>query len=343
MRINFFWIPLFFGFSLFSDAPVILVTGGAGYIGSHTCKALKEAGFLPVTYDSLASGEKKAVQWGPFFEGDLLDEEALECVFTKYKPEAVFHFAALRNVGDSMKDPSSYYTNNVVGSIYLLNAMIKHKVKYIIFSSSCSVYGNCSKEVISEGCAQAPINPYGMSKHMVEKILSDYAQVYSLKYMILRYFNAAGIEAGLRRSGFAYNFVIPRAMQALYDLKRPLEVFGAQYPTQDGTAIRDYIHVKDLASAHVKAFHHLKKTDMSDDFNLGTGKGYSVLEIIDAIEKVTHRKVPYELKNPREGDAAKAIADTKKAEEILDFKPLYSDLNTIIQSEWDSFLGEKQE
>jgi UDP-glucose-4-epimerase GalE len=298
---------------------------------------LKEAGFTPVAYDSLATGSKEFVQWGPLVIGDLLDTEALDRAFTLYKPCAVLHFAALRNVGESVKDPSSYYTNNVSGSINLLNALIKHQVKHIIFSSSCTVYGNCSCSPISEDQLKAPTNPYAMSKYVVERMIMDYAYAHKLNYVILRYFNAAGVEteAGLRRHMNSCGFLIPQSMLSILHAN-PLHVFGSDYPTRDGTCIRDYIHVKDLANAHVLALQHLLKGGMSHDLNLGTGKGYSVLEILHAIEKITGKKIPHELKPRREGDMSEAVAETRKAKEVLNFKADFSDLETIVKSEWNS-------
>lgn len=317
---------------------VVLVTGGAGYIGSHTCKALKEDGFIPVTYDSLALGEKESVKWGPLVVGDLLDLDTLDRAFTAYKPCAVLHFAALRNVGESVKDPAGYYTNNIIGSINLFNMMIKHKVEHLIFSSSCTVYGNCEVNPISEENFQAPTNPYAISKHVVERIIKDYSDVYNLKHMILRYFNAAGIEVGLKRSVHSCNFLIPRAMLTLLHSDTPMKVFGSDYPTPDGTAIRDYIHVKDLALAHVMALRNLQERNMNYELNLGTGRGYSVLEILQAIEKISGKKVPYEMKLRRKGDVAEAVAEVCKAKKILGFEAKHSDLQTILKSEWVSLL-----
>jgi len=325
--------------ALFSnDRRVVLVTGGAGYIGSHTCKALKEAGFIPVTYDSLALGSAESVKWGPLVIGDLLDIEALDKAFATYQPFAVLHFAALRNVGESVNDPSSYYTNNVAGSINLLNVMHKYQVEHIIFSSSCTVYGNCSYSPISETYVKAPINPYAMSKYIVERMITDYSEAYKFTYMILRYFNAAGVEvdSGLKRSIHSCGFLIPRALLAILYPDTPLHIFGTDYPTPDGTCIRDYIHVKDLADAHVLALKHLQKGNGSNEINLGTGRGDSVLDIIQTIEEVTGRKVPYELRLARKGDVLEAVADARKASAILGFQPRYSDLHEIIKSEWIS-------
>lgn len=322
------------------ERPVVLVTGGAGYIGSHACKALKEAGFTPVVYDSLASGEKEAVKWGPLCEADLLDEEALDRAFAEYQPEAVFHFAALRNVRESVTDPASYYKNNLIGSIHLLDAMMKHGVKYLVFSSSCTVFGNGSPTPISETSLQAPISPYGVSKQVIERIIQDYAHAYPLKYMILRYFNVAGIDADLKRSIHSSHFLIPRVIRSLFNPHQPVQIFGADYESEDGTAVRDYIHVKDLVSAHVIALRHLLQGEGSNDFNLGAGQGYSVLQIIREVENVTGSPVSYEFKPRKEGEASCAIAEIKKAKEILNFEPQVSDLQTMIRSEWDAFLKE---
>jgi UDP-arabinose 4-epimerase len=323
-----------------TDNKTVLVVGGAGYIGSHTCKALYEAGFTPVTYDSIAAGSEKSVKWGPLVVGDLFDTETLDKAFIDYKPLAVLHFAALRNVRESLKDPAVYYSNNVAASINLLNIMLKHKVEEIIFSSSCTVYGHTDVSPIPESHPKAPINPYAMSKYVIETAIKDYAKAYALKYMILRYFNAAGIEleSGLKRSPHSYNFLIPEAMLTILSPKAPLQIFGDDFPTPDGTAIRDYVHVKDLADAHVLALKHLLDGKKSDEINLGTGKGYSVLEIIHAIEKVSGKKVSYEIKPRIEGELAETVAEIKKSEEVLDFKPRFSDLETIIKTEWLSMV-----
>jgi len=319
---------------------IVLVTGGAGYIGSHTCQALKEAGYFPVVYDSLAFGESQAVKWGPLIVGDLLDVNALDQAFTIYKPCAVLHFAALRNVGESVKVPSVYYTNNVMGSINLLNAMHKHGVKNIIFSSSCTVYGDSATQ-ISEENPKAPTNPYARSKYFVESIIQDYAHAYSMHYMILRYFNAAGVatEFGLKRSADSCSFLIPKIMLSILQPTQPLQIFGTDYPTPDGTCIRDYIHVKDLAHAHVLSLEHLQAGKPSYALNLGTGNGYSVLEIIQETENLTGKKIAYEFKPRREGDVSQAMAKTDKAKEILGFEAKYSDLQTILKTEWESLTN----
>jgi UDP-arabinose 4-epimerase len=329
-------IIFFFCISLFSQEPVILVTGGAGYIGSHTCHVLKASGFSPVAYDSLVNGSADAVKWGPLVIGDINDPVKLNEAFATYKPIAVMHFAALRNVGESISHPYEYYHTNVAGTLNLLDIMRNHDVHNIIFSSSCTVYG-ISESPIGENAVRTPINPYANSKFFVEKILEDFARAYPFKYIILRYFNAAGMdcEAGLRRLPSSYNFLIPKALVAIQE-NQPLPVFGTDYPTPDGTAIRDYIHVKDLANAHVIALQHLLRTQKNALINLGTGKGYSVFDILNAIKRVTQKEVPVALMERREGDVPEAVANPELSKKMLNFTPQYSDLESMIQSEWQS-------
>lgn len=325
--LHFFVAPLLFG------GPVVLVTGGAGYIGSHICKALNDAGFTPVVYDSLVWGEREFVKWGPLVVGDLLDEGALDQVFGEHKPCAVIHCAGLRDVRESVENPALYYANNVTGSLNLLNAMRKHEVGYIIFSSSCCVYGDVGG-VMSETNRKEPTNPYAVSKFVIERIIADYAAAYSMKYVALRYFNAVGVEAGLTRSTRSLGFLIPRALQSCLQSGAPLQIFGTDYPTRDGTTIRDYIHVKDLANGHILSLQYLLNGGQSEAFNLGTGEGHSVLEILQVMGDVIGKRVSYEKVARREGDLIEAIADAEKAKRILNFTPHFSDLHTIIESEW---------
>ena len=319
------------------DAQTVLVTGGAGYIGSHTCKALKEAGYLPVVYDSLSTGQIEAVQWGPFILGDLLDSEALNRALERYKPCAVIHFAALCNVGESVTDPESYYTNNVIGSIHLLNAMHRQGIENIIFSSSCTVYGDVETSIV-EDMPKAPTNPYAKSKYHVECAIKDYAHAYPMRYLILRYFNAAGIDvdSGLKRSLHSSNFLIPRVIRSIFYPDAPLYIFGSDHPTKDGTCIRDYIHVKDLAHAHVLALKHLLSNKHSDEFNLGSGTGHSVFEVIHEVEQLTGKKVPYVLQARREGDVPRSVANVEKAKAVLGFEAQHSDLHIIIKDELEN-------
>jgi UDP-glucose-4-epimerase GalE len=325
-----------------TEKPVVLVTGGAGYIGSHACKLLSEAGFTPVTFDSLELGDANSVKWGPLFVGNLLDIDALDRAFAEYKPTAVLHFAALKKVGESVQNPAIYYQNNVSGSINLLNAMIKHKVKNIVFSSTCAVYGTIDSGPIDELNPCSPDNPYGMSKRMVELVIQDYAKAYDINYAILRYFNVVGmdLDAGFKRSIHTYGSLVPIALLSLVNPKAPLNVFGTDFPTPDGSAIRDYIHIKDLARAHVLALNYLQKDGKSEVINLGTGKGSSVLEVIQMIEKVSKKSVPHYLVDRRKGDVAEAVANAKKAGDILGFEAECSDLQSIIENEWESIQKE---
>ncbi len=343
LRFCFLFLGLFIQIALFAEGPFILVTGGAGYIGSHTCSVLEKAGFHPVVYDSLINGNADAVKWGPLVIGDIHDTEKLDAVFSTYKPIAVIHFAALRSVGESVTNPYEYYHTNVAGTLNLLHVMLKHNVRNIIFSSSCSVYGISNASPLTEKEPRAPINPYSNSKFFVEKIIEDFARAYDLNYMILRYFNAVGIdvEAGLSRSPQSYNFLIPRALLALVEGAEPLPVFGTDYSTPDGTAIRDYIHVKDLAVAHALSLKHLLNTQESEVINLGTGIGYSVFDILHAIKQVTTRDVPIIIMPKREGDVPEAVADPTQSRMILNFVPQYSDLQSIIQSELDAMNFKK--
>lgn len=334
----FAFIPIFFLLSSFLSAENrnVLVTGGAGYIGSHTCKLLKEAGYLPITYDSLIEGDERIVSFGPFVKGDLLDQDLLDETMRSYHPIAVIHFAALKKVPDSVKDPKSYYRNNVVGTLNLLESMVKHGIPYIVFSSSCSVYGDVDEGAIVESQEQKPASPYAYTKSVNERMIQDFSKAYPLEYRILRYFNVAGIDPkiGMRRDPKALYGLIPRTLAALLDPSQPLLIFGDDYPTRDGTAIRDYIHVQDLAFAHILSLEQLLLGLGSDEFNLGTGRGCSVLEVVQAVEKVALQKVPCHIVPRREGDIVQAVADVKKAQEKLHFFPKCSDLETIIESEW---------
>lgn len=316
----------------------VLVTGGAGYIGSHTCQKLKLSGFYPVIYDSLINGFKENVQWGPLVIGDLLDTRKLSQVCVEYQPGAVMHFAALLDIDESLKNPARYYQTNVAGTINLLQVMLKQNVKEIIFSSSSAVYGISQENLLSENQRKDPINPYATSKLMAEKVIEDFAYAYGIKYMILRYFNAAGMDVAsrLKRPATYLRFLIPRALQAILDETRPLPIFGTDYATEDGTAIRDYIHVTDLAQAHVLALQHLQKTQKSSALNLGTGKGHSVYKIIQAVEEVTGKKVPCVSMPRKPGDVCRAVADVSLSKTLLHFEPHYSDLHTIIESEWQA-------
>lgn len=261
----------------------VLVTGGAGYIGSHACKALAKAGYQPIVFDNLVYGHEWAVQWGPLEKGDILDRGQLDTAFRKHRPDAVMHFAAYAYVGESMMLPGKYYRNNVVGSLTLLEAMQDHGVDKIVFSSTCATYGVPDRIPIDENACQSPINPYGMSKLMVERILADFGNAHGINWIALRYFNAAGadLDNQIGETHDPETHLVPLVLDAASGRRDSITIFGNNYDTADGTCIRDYIHVSDLASAHVKALDALGSETASGAFNLGNGMGYSVQQVID--------------------------------------------------------------
>ena len=320
-----------------SENPAVLVTGGAGYIGSHTCKALARAGFKPIVYDSLLRGHSWAVKWGPLEVGDLMDTERLGDVLRQYKPIGVIHFAALAYVGESMQSPLMYYRNNVCGTASLLRAIAAEGVDRLVFSSTCATYGTPLENPIHEAMPQNPINPYGQSKLMVEQILKDCAADGSLSAVALRYFNAAGADAEgeIGEAHQPETHLIPLALGAAQGSAPPLTVFGDDYPTPDGTCIRDYIHVTDLADAHVKALGHTSGSKGFSAFNLGTGTGISIKELIGAVQEVTGREVPFSFGSRREGDPAALVADPSLAHKILGWRAKHSDLRNIVQTAWN--------
>jgi UDP-glucose-4-epimerase GalE len=318
-----------------SDAPAILVTGGAGYIGSHGCRALAAAGYRPVVFDNLSTGHRSFVA-GQLVTGDLLDRAALGRAFAEHDIVAVMHFAASSLVGESVADPQKYYQNNVVGTLLLLEAMREAGCNRLVFSSTGAVYGNADSKALPESYPCAPINPYGASKWTVERILADYRSAYGLGSFCLRYFNASGADAsgGIGEKRDNETHLIPRAMMALQGHVGDFAVFGDDYGTPDGTAIRDYIHVTDLAAAHVEALELLMQGHSGGIFNLGTGIGFSVREILTAIAAETGREVPHVVKPRRPGDPTYLVADPSAARETLKFRPRHSDLATIIRTAW---------
>jgi UDP-glucose-4-epimerase GalE len=318
-----------------TNRPAILVTGGAGYIGSHCCRALAAAGYVPVAYDNLSTGHRSFVT-GPLVTGDLLDQAALARAFAQHDIVAVMHFAASSLVGESVADPQKYYQNNVGGTLSLLAAMREAGCQRLVFSSTGAVYGNADSKALPESYPCAPINPYGASKWMIERILADYRDAYGLGAFCLRYFNASGADAagGIGEKRDNETHLIPRAMMALQGHVGDFAVFGDDYDTPDGTAIRDYIHVTDLAAAHVLALKLLMQGHRGGAFNLGTGAGFSVREILSAIAAETGREVPQVVKPRRPGDPTYLVADPTAARETLKFRPLHSDLATIIRTAW---------
>ena len=318
-----------------SDRAAILVTGGAGYIGSHACRALIAAGYDPVVFDNFSTGHRSFVA-GSLVTGDLMDSAALARAFAQHDIAAVMHFAASSLVGESVANPHKYYVNNVAGTLSLLEAMRNAGCHRLVFSSTGAVYGNADSKALSESYACAPINPYGASKWMVERILADYRSAYGLGAFCLRYFNASGADAsgGIGELRENETHLIPRAMMALQGHVADFAVFGDDYDTPDGTAIRDYIHVTDLATAHVLALQLLMQGHRGGAFNLGTGTGFSVREILSAIAAETGRAVPHSVKPRRSGDPTYLVADPTAARQTLKFRPAHSDLATIVRSAW---------
>jgi UDP-glucose-4-epimerase GalE len=314
----------------------ILVTGGAGYVGSHACKALARAGYRPVAYDSLIRGHREAVRWGPFVQGDLADAKRLTDTLKRYEVAAVLHFAAFAYVGESVEEPGLYFRNNVANTLTLLEAMRTSAVRHIVFSSTCATYGVPERVPITESAPQRPVNPYGESKLMVERILHWYGGAHGFTHAALRYFNAAGAdpEAEIGEDHEPETHLIPLVLQAAMGRRAGIDVLGTDYPTPDGTAIRDYIHVQDLAEAHVKAVQLLLKGGLSITVNLGTGTGHSVREVIAAAERVTGRRVPRREAPRRAGDPPVLVADPSRARELLGWTAKVSDLDTILKTAW---------
>lgn len=311
----------------------ILVTGGAGYIGSHTSYLLASHGYNVIIIDKLLHGQNFGHKWAMLIKEDFADKRILEEIFKTYEIHAVMHFAALIEVGESVIRPRDFYENNVIKTAALLNSMIEYGVKKFIYSSSCAVYGNPIKVPIDEQHPKAPISPYGKNKLAVEFMLEDYSEAYGLKYASLRYFNAAGAypEVGLGEFHVPETHVIPLLLRAILNGK-PFKVLGDDYNTIDGTCLRDYIHVRDIADAHIKALDHLNKTETSDCFNLGSGHGYTVRELIKATESVCGSKVKIEYATRRPGDVDVLLADPGKAFSILNWKPNFSDIDFILKS-----------
>lgn len=310
----------------------ILVTGGAGYVGSHTAKALAHAGFEPIVLDNFSTGHRWAVKWGPMIEGDLADGALVREVMRSYNVRAVMHFAASACVAESMSNPGKYFRNNLINTLNLLDAMVDMQVPHIIFSSTCATYGIPQQVPITEGHGQHPVNPYGESKLATERLLPWYANAYDLHWVALRYFNAAGADPGgeIGETHDPEPHLIPLAIQAALGQRPHLNICGTDYQTPDGTAIRDYIHVSDLATAHVLALAHLLEGRANAALNLGSGKGHSVREVVSAVEKTGGVRVPVREAGRRPGDPPVLTADPREARRVLGWSPQYSDIDTII-------------
>jgi len=313
----------------------VLVVGGAGYIGSHTCLDLANKGYKPVVFDNFSNGHREFVKWGPAEEGDIRDRARLDEVLAKHKPSAILHFAALIEVGESVKDPIAFYENNVVGTLTLLSAAQAAGINAFVFSSTCATYGLPQSVPLDEQHRQVPINPYGRTKHIVEQALADYDQYKGLRSVILRYFNAAGadFEGRIGEWHDPETHAIPLAIDAALGRRQGFKVFGSDYETRDGTCVRDYIHVLDLADAHVRAVEYLLRGGDSVALNLGTGTGTTVKELLGAIEDVSNRPFPVEYIGRREGDSHTLVANNDKARDVLGWVPQY-DLSQIISSAW---------
>ncbi|MDF1706813.1 MAG: UDP-glucose 4-epimerase GalE [Paracoccaceae bacterium] len=314
----------------------VLVTGGAGYIGSHACKALRQAGYLPVTFDNLSTGWRDAVKFGPFEQGDLRDRTRLDEVFATHRPVAVMHFAALSQVGESMSDPGKYWSNNVTGSLCLIEAAVSAGCMNFVFSSTCATYGDQDNVVLDEDSIQRPINAYGASKRAIEDILHDFGIAYGLNHVIFRYFNVAGAdpEAEIGEFHQPETHLIPLMLDAIDGKRAALTIYGTDYPTPDGTCIRDYVHVCDLVEAHVLGLAWLEQGHGSRVFNLGTGTGFSVREVIEQSCSVTNRDVPFVEGPRRAGDCTKLVSGSSRANEELGWTPTRSTLRTMIADAW---------
>jgi len=314
----------------------VLVVGGAGYIGSHTCLDLANKGYKPVVFDNFSNGHREFVKWGPVEEGDIRDRARLDEVLAKHKPSAILHFAALIEVGESVKDPISFYENNVIGTLTLLSAAQAAGINAFVFSSTCATYGLPQSVPLDETHRQVPINPYGRTKYIVEQALADYDQYKSLRSVVLRYFNAAGadFEGRIGEWHQPETHAIPLAIDAALGRRQGFKVFGSDYETRDGTCVRDYIHVLDLADAHVRAVEYLLRGGESVALNLGTGTGTTVKELLGAIEDVSRKPFPVEYIGRREGDSHTLVANNDKARDVLGWVPQY-DLSQIIESAWN--------
>ena len=314
----------------------ILVTGGAGFIGSHACKALANAGYLPLTVDNLERGHAQAVKWGPLEHADICDERAIRSIFEHWRPEAVLHFAAYAYVGESIVEPLKYYQTNVGGTSALLKACVTSGCNRIVYSSSCATYGIPVTLPIAENHPQQPINPYGFTKLVVERMLHDADSAHGIKHVSLRYFNAAGAdpdgELGERHDPETH--LIPLVLRAALDQRSSIKVFGNDYPTADGTCVRDYVHVSDLADAHVAALEWLFDESTSETFNLGTGHGYSVAQIVHAAGEITGKDIMAELSARRPGDPPTLISDPTKATRTLGWKPKFPAVEEQIRHAW---------
>ena len=315
----------------------ILVTGGAGYIGSHMCKYLSRNGYQPVVLDNLSRGHQQAVKWGPFFQGNVSDGQLLDHILSSHDIKAVMHFAAFISVGESVGQPGMYYSNNVAKTIGLLNKVAEHDVQNFIFSSSAAIFGEPIQDALTETHPVKPINPYGRGKLIVENIIRDFEYAHGLNSVCLRYFNAAGADPDgeIGEDHRPETHIIPLILQTALGLRDEIVVFGDDYPTKDGTCIRDYIHIDDLAQAHLRALERLLQGKGSEGYNIGNGNGYSVKEVIEVARRISGKSIPDHIGERREGDAAVLISSSEKAVKELGWKPRYADLESIVETAWN--------
>ena len=314
----------------------ILICGGAGYIGSHAAKALRQAGREPIVFDDLTSGHEHAVRWGPLVKGDVRNADAVRAAIRQYKPDAVMQFAARIEVGEGEKDPAHFYDNNVAGTLNLVRTMLEEGVKNLVFSSTCAIYGDPEKLPLTEDLAKRPVSTYGRTKLMTEQMLEDISRAHGLNFAALRYFNAAGADPDgeIGEEHDPETHLIPNALKAAMGLGGPMKLFGTDYPTPDGTCIRDFIHVTDLAEAHILAADKLASGSGRLQLNLGAGNACTVLEVLKAVERATGRKVPVEISPRRPGDAIALYADTTKVRAELGWTPRFSDIDTVVSTAW---------
>jgi UDP-glucose 4-epimerase len=315
----------------------VLVTGGAGYIGSHTVKELIDNGKDVVVFDNLSYGHRESIKGVKLVVADLNNKKAIDNAIKKYKVDSVIHFAAFIQVGESMENPLIYYQNNVANTLTLLHSMKDNGVKHIVFSSSAAVYGNPVEDPITENCPKNPTSVYGTTKLMMEKIMEDFANAYQMSYIALRYFNASGAHESYKigEAHHPESHLIPIILEVALGKREFLNIFGNDYPTPDGTCVRDYIHVVDLANAHLLALNHLKNNGKSCAYNLGNGNGFSVLEVVKMAEKITGKKINYKIVDKRPGDPAVLVASSKKIMQDLNWKPRYNSLEKIIETAWN--------
>jgi UDP-glucose 4-epimerase len=317
-------------------AEKVLVTGGAGYIGSHACKALMRAGFIPVAFDNLSTGWSEAVKWGPLAQGDLMDRASIDLALATHRPVAVMHVAALSLVSEAMQDPARYWRENVGGALNLFEACVANGVRNVVLSSTCATYGDQDGVLLTEDTPQRPINAYGGSKLAVERMLQDFGATFGINHVIFRYFNVAGAdpEGDLGEQHLPETHLIPAMLEAVAERRPALTLFGTDYPTADGTPVRDYVHVSDLAAAHVLGLRRLLDGKGSGVFCLGTGRGYSVREVIEASRAVTNREVPVIIGDRRAGDAASLVLSSSRAINDLGWEPRHSTLRQMIGDAW---------